>query len=505
MTHNLTFLPILLPILAGVILLMPPFGSNLSTRRVASVVLSVFTFAVSLALLLKVQAEGTQVYAIGDWSAPFGIVLVADPLSTLLVCLTTLLGVVCVLYASAGDDDKGSFFHPLVHFLILGVNGAFLTGDAFNLFVFFEVLLIASYSLLMHGGDKKNTRAALQYVILNLVGSAIFLIALGVLYGVLGTLNMADMAQKVALLQGDDVYLAKIGGMLLLVVFALKGALLPLHLWLPNTYATAMPVVAALFAIMTKVGVYSMMRVYTLIFGDEAGELTHMAQSWLWWLAIATIAMGAVGVLASKDLRKLTANLVIVSVGTLVALVAVQTIEASSAAIYYLVHSTLVTAALFILADLIGRQRGEVADRISAGSAVSQPKLLGACFLIAAIAVIGMPPLSGFIGKVWLLKATLNAEYTLVFWPIYLFASLAILFAVSKAGSTLFWYHHAKITTDTRQQRVHPAQLVALLILISGAPLMTVFAGPLSEYAIDAATQLHDFNNNIKLILSGGQ
>ncbi|MFT5023887.1 MAG: multicomponent K+:H+ antiporter subunit D, partial [Colwellia sp.] len=130
MIQNLTFLPILLPILAGVILLMPPFGSNKSTRRVASVLLSVFTFAVSLALLLKVQADGTQVYAIGDWSAPFGIVLVADPLSTLLVCLTTLLGVVCVLYASAGDDDKGSFFHPLVHFLILGVNGAFLTGDA---------------------------------------------------------------------------------------------------------------------------------------------------------------------------------------------------------------------------------------------------------------------------------------------------------------------------------------------------------------------------------------
>jgi multicomponent K+:H+ antiporter subunit D len=505
MIQNLTFLPILLPMLAGVILLMPPCGKNITSRRVTSVVLSAVTFLASLFLLLKVQADGTQVYAIGDWIAPFGIVLVADPLSTLLVCLTTLLGLVCALYASTGDDNKGSFFHPLVHFLILGVNGAFLTGDAFNLFVFFEVLLIASYSLLMHGGDKKNTRAALQYVIMNLVGSAVFLIALGVLYGVLGTLNMADMAQKVALLQGNDVYLAKIGGLLLLVVFALKGALLPLHLWLPNTYATAMPVVAALFAIMTKVGVYSMMRVYTLIFGDEAGELSHMAQSWLWWLALATIAMGAIGVLASKDLRKLTANLVIVSVGTLVALVAVQTVEASSAAIYYLVHSTLVTAALFLLADLIGRQRGEVADRITAGPPVSQPGLLGVCFLIAAVTVMGMPPLSGFIGKVWLLKATLNAEYTVVFWPLYLLASFVVLVAVSKAGSTVFWHHQGKATESSKQERVHPAQLVALIILISGAPLMSVFAGPLSEYAIGAATQLHDFNNNINLILSGGE
>jgi multicomponent K+:H+ antiporter subunit D len=505
MIQNLTFLPILLPMLAGVILLMPPCGKNITSRRITSVVLSAVTFLASLFLLLKVQADGTQVYAIGDWSAPFGIVLVADPLSTLLVCLTTLLGLVCALYASAGDDDKGSFFHPLVHFLILGVNGAFLTGDAFNLFVFFEVLLIASYSLLMHGGDKKNTRAALQYVIMNLVGSAVFLIALGVLYGVLGTLNMADMAQKVALLQGNDVYLAKIGGLLLLVVFALKGALLPLHLWLPNTYATAMPVVAALFAIMTKVGVYSMMRVYTLIFGDEAGELSHMAQSWLWWFALATIAMGAIGVLASKDLRKLTANLVIVSVGTLVALVAVQTVEASSAAIYYLVHSTLVTAALFLLADLIGRQRGKIADRITAGPPVSQPGLLGVCFLIAAVTVMGMPPLSGFIGKVWLLKATLNAEYTVVFWPLYLLASLVVLVAVSKAGSTVFWHHQGKATESSKQERVHPAQLVALIILISGAPLMSVFAGPLSEYAIGAATQLHDFKNNINLILSGGE
>jgi multicomponent K+:H+ antiporter subunit D len=505
MTQHLTSLPVLLPMFAGVVLLMSPFGKNITNRRVTSVVLSVITLFVSIALLLKVQADGTQVYAIGNWSAPFGIVLVADPLSTLLACLTALLGVVCTLYASAGDDEKGSFFHPLVHFLVLGVNGAFLTGDAFNLFVFFEVLLIASYSLLMHGGDKRNTRAALQYVIMNLVGSAVFLIALGVLYGVLGTLNMADMAQKVPLLQGDDVYLAKIGGLLLLVVFALKGALLPLHLWLPNTYATAMPVVAALFAIMTKVGVYSMMRVYTLIFGDEAGELSHMAQSWLWWLALATIAMGAVGVLASQDLRKLTANLVIVSVGTLVALVAVQTIEASSAAIYYLVHSTLVTAALFILADLIGRQRGKVADRITAGRPVAQPRLLGVCFLIAAVAVIGMPPLSGFIGKVWLLKATIHNEYTAVFWPLYLLASLAILIGISKAGSTVFWHHQGKTTDASGQTDVHPVQLAALLILVSSAPLMTIFAGPLSEYAIGAATQLHDFNNHINVILSGGQ
>ncbi|TQF69888.1 monovalent cation/H+ antiporter subunit D [Pseudoalteromonas luteoviolacea] len=502
MSQHLTSLPVLLPMLAAILMLMPPCGKNLKIRRYVSVLMGLVSTVASVSLLAYVKTHGTQVYAIGDWSAPFGIVLVADPLSTLLVSLTSFLGLVCALYSCAGDDEQGSFFHPLLHFLILGVNGAFLTGDAFNLFVFFEVLLIASYSLLMHGGDKRNTRAALQYVILNLVGSSVFLIALGILYGTLGTLNMADMATRVMELQGDDVYLAKIGGLLLLVVFALKGALLPLHLWLPNTYSTAMPVVAALFAIMTKVGVYSMMRVYTLIFGEQAGELSHMAQHWLWWLAIATIVMGAIGVLASQDLRKMVANLVVVSVGTLVALVAAQTIDSSAAAIYYLVHSTLVSAALFLIADLVSRQRGKVADRITAGRPVAQPLFLGGAFIFAAVTVIGMPPLSGFVGKVWILKSTFESAHGHWFWPIYLIASLAVLVSVSKAGSTVFWHHTGKGEANT-EEKAHPVQVVAVLLLVAASPLMVVFAGPITDYAQFAAVELHNFYGLIQHVLGG--
>ncbi|WP_440055441.1 monovalent cation/H+ antiporter subunit D [Pseudoalteromonas sp. T1lg65] len=502
MIQHLISLPILLPMLAGVILLMPPCGKNLKIRRKVSVLMALLTLVASLLTIFQVKQAGIVVYAIGNWQAPFGIVLVADQLSTLLVSLTGLLGFACALYSCAGDDEKGSFFHPLLHFLLMGVNGAFMTGDAFNLFVFFEVLLIASYALLMHGGDKHNTRASLQYVIMNLVGSAVFLLALGILYGVLGTLNMADMAQKIMFLQGDDVFLAKIGGLLLLVVFALKGALLPLHLWLPNTYATAMPVVAALFAIMTKVGVYSMMRVYTLIFGDQAGELSHMAQEWLWWLALATILIGGLGVLASQDLRKLSANLVIVSVGTLVALVAVQTVNSSAAAIYYLVHSTVIAAALFLLADLIGKQRGKVADRITAGRPVAQPVLLGIGFAIAAIAVIGMPPLSGFVGKVWILKSTLDSPHSQWFWAVYLLVSFAVLVSVSKAGSTVFWHHTGK-AESTSDERVHPAQIIAVLSLVLCAPMMVIFAGQLTDYAMSAATSLHDFSDMTSKVLGG--
>lgn len=504
MIQHVASLPILLPMLAAVILLLPPCGKNVQVRRIASCAVGILTFISSVILLMHVHTTGINVYAIGSWSAPFGIVLVADMLSTLLVTLTSFLGLGVIVYSCAGDDEKGSFFHPLVHFLVLGVNGAFLTGDLFNLFVFFEVLLIASYALLMHAGDKQNTRAALQYVILNLVGSSVFLIGLGILYGVLGTLNIADMAQKVSLLSGDDIYLAKAGGLLLLVVFALKGALLPLHLWLPNTYASAKPVVAALFAIMTKVGVYAMLRVYTVIFGEQAGELEHMAQPWLWGLAIATIVVGAIGVVASQDLRKLTANLVVVSVGTLVALIALQNVNATAALLYYLVHSTLVCAALFLLADLIAVQRGKAADRLVGGRMVNQPFLLGACFIIAALTVVGMPPFSGFVGKIWILKATLNSEQTFLFWLVYLVSSFALLIALSRAGTSLFWEHKDKKTESADDVNAHPLQVITIISLLVCSPLLVIFGGAVSDYMLAAAIELHDITGGINAVLRGG-
>jgi len=332
----------------------------------------------------------------------------------------------------------------------------------------------------------------------------VFLIGLGILYGVLGTLNIADMAQKVSELTGDDVYLAKAGGLLLLIVFALKGALLPLHLWLPNTYSSAKPVVAALFAIMTKVGVYAMLRVYTVIFGEQAGALEHMAQPWLWGLAIATIIVGAIGVMAAQDLRKLTSNLVLVSVGTLVALIALQNVNATAALLYYLVHSTLVSAALFLLADLVSIQRGKVGDRLVAGRCVKQPFLLGVCFIVAALTVVGMPPLSGFVGKIWILKATLNSEQALLFWPVYLVTSFALLVALSRAGTTLFWEHKSKKSENADSANAHPLQVTVIIGLLACSPLLVIFGGPISDYMLGAATQLHDISGGINAVLKGG-
>ncbi len=479
-------LPILVPMLTGILLLLPPCGKNLLARRVVSVIMSFATLAVSVYLLNVSLSGQINVYAIGNWQAPFGIVLVADIMSSMLVTLTSLLVVVCVIYSLNGDDEDGSFFHPLIHFLLLGVNGAFLTGDLFNLFVFFEVLLIASYALLMHSSDKHKTQSALHYVVLNLVGSSIFLIALGILYGVLGTLNIADMSLKAAALSGDDRALLNIGGMLLLVVFGLKAAVIPLQFWLPATYSSALPVVAAMFAIMTKVGIYSMIRVYPTIFAEPGNGMTHIAQSWLWPAALITLVIGTIGVIASKDLRMVTANLVIVSIGTLVAAVSFNTPGATALALYYLVHSTLVTAGLFLLADIIGKQRGKVGVRLVPARPITQPILLGTSFIVLVLAVVGMPPFSGFISKVWILKESLNSANAQWFWPVYLICSLFVLMALTRSGSQLFWRHNGQNQSDVKANKY---QVLAVMVLLLSSPLLSFFAGPISEVTTLAAEQ----------------
>lgn len=375
-------------------------------------------------------------------------------------------------------------------FEIMGINGAFLTGDIFNLFVFFEVLLIASYALLIHAGGKQKTQATLHYVILNLVGSSFFLFGLGILYGTLGTLNMADMAIKVGQLQGETATLAKTGALLLLVVFGLKAAMLPMHFWLPKTYASASAPVAALFAIMTKVGIYSIFRVYTVIFGEHAGELANIATPWLWPLALLTITIGSIGVFASPGIKTLSANLVIVSSGSLLACAAINSEEATSAALYYMVHSTLASAALFLLADVMSRQRGKAEDRFVRSRPFAQPRLLGFAFAILALSLVGMPPLSGFVGKIMILQATQSSAQTMWVWPLILLGSLAALIIFSRAGTTLFWRHNGSVTAEAEPAKKLEIAGIALLILAS--PLLVLFGGDVSEYTQLAASYLHD-------------
>ena len=498
MWHLITA-PILLPMLTAILIMLPPIHYSPMRRRWVSIISSVIQLVFAVMLLLQVQQQGLLHYAIGNWQAPFGIILVADVLSVVMVCLTSFLALGAICYGSAGEDEKGSFFHPLFQFQIMGINGAFLTGDLFNLFVFFEVLLIASYALLIHAGGKNKTKAAVHYVILNLTGSAIFLFALAVLYGTLGTLNIADMAVKVAALPQQDLMLVKSGGLMLMIVFALKAAVLPLQFWLPATYASASAPVAALFAVMTKIGVYSLLRVYTTIFGSTAGELSGIADSWLLVAGLATIVLGAIGVMASQDFRRLVANLVLISVGTLVALVALQTPESAAAAIYYTVHSTLVTAALFLVADLIASQRGKAGDRLVSGRRVAQPVLLGCMFMLAVLTVAGLPPLSGFIGKLMLLQAVKPPMLQAWLWAVILVSSLLVIVGLSRAGSTLFWRVSGN---DSGPEKAAPLQVFAVFWLLAASPMLVIFAGPFTELAQQAALQLHDVSGAVHRILA---
>ncbi|MDX1298946.1 MAG: monovalent cation/H+ antiporter subunit D, partial [Pseudomonas sp.] len=380
------------------------------------------------------------------------------------------------------------------------INGAFLTGDLFNLFVFFEILLIASYSLLLHGGGVERVRAGLHYVVLNLVGSAFFLLAVGVLYGITGTLNMADMAIRVAAAGPDDAALLGAAGLLLLVVFGLKAAFLPLYFWLPKAYASATAPVAALFAVMTKVGLYSIIRVYTLIFGDEAGTLANMANDWLWPIALLTLALGVIGALAAVSLNGLLAYLVVVSVGTLLAGVAIGTEQALAAALFYLVHSTWVAGGLFLLADLIARQRGVKHTLLIQGAALQNPHVLGGLFFFGAIAVAGLPPLSGFFGKLLLLRSLEPGLEALLLWPVVLVGSLLTVIALSRAGSTLFW-RVGQSQLDSAE--LDYGRLLACMGLLSLSLLLVFCAAPLLSYVEATAAQLHDLALYRQIIESG--
>lgn len=498
MTHAL-ILPLILPLLFGSLLLVT-HGINRSFKRCVSMLATWAQIPLAIWLVYMAGDGQLRIYALGNWEPPFGIILLLDRLSALMLLLSAVLASFALLYACRGDDQRGPNFHALFQFQLLGINGAFMTGDLFNLFVFFEILLIASYALLMHGNGAARVRAGMHYVVLNLVGSSFFLIGVGTLYGLLGTLNMADLAQRVANADAELAPLLSVAGLLLLVVFGLKAAILPLYFWLPRAYAAATAPVAALFAIMTKVGIYVILRVYTLIFGNEAGEVAGLANDWLWPLALLTLAAGACGALAARSLQGVVAYLVVVSVGTLLAVITLGTPESYAAALYYLLHSTLICGGLFLLADLVARQRGEFAGALQQGPTLHNAAVLGGLFFAGAISVAGLPPFAGFLGKVMLLRSAGTGMAALQLWSVVLVGSLVTIIALSRAGSTVFWRGSGEPASTTRYDA---GRLVATLGLMLASVALVLAAGPLQHYLNATAAQLLDLAPYMQLIGGG--
>ncbi len=493
MSH-LVIAPILFPLLAAIALLLLRRVMPLAARRRLNLVaLSIQIVLVSL-LVQRVADGEILVYALGNWAAPYGIVLVADRLSVWMLLITSLLAFFAMLYAVRGTDAGSRHFHPLFQLQIFGLSGAFLTGDLFNLFVFFEILLLASYGLLLHRGGARRIRAGLHFVALNLAGSTLFLFAVGTLYGILGTLNMADLAVKAAVTPAENLGVVRAAGLLLFVVFALKAALIPLYLWLPAAYSSTSAPVAALFAIMTKVGAYSILRVYTLIFGAHAGPVSDLITPWLLPLALATMAIATLGVLSSHELRRQIAYLVIVSVGFLLTAFGIGTEASIGAGLYYLAHSTFAAAAFFLLADIIAMGRGALADRLNPGPVIANANLIGALFFITAILVAGLPPLSGFIGKYMLLQAAAQMPGMPWVFGVILTAGLFGVIALARSGSLLFYRAEGTLerTGATGRSVLGPnwGRLLPAIGLLLLCLTLVVWAGPLSDYTRAAANQL---------------
>jgi len=485
---HLPILPVVLPLIAGIVLLVLR-NAPLAVQRGVSLVATLALVPLAI-LLAQTASDGTHlVYALGNWVAPYGIVLVVDRLAAWMLLTTSLLAVFALLYALRGIDAQGRHFHVLFQLQLFGLNGAFLTGDLFNLFVFFEVLLLASYGLLLHGGGRQRVKAGLHYVVINLVGSTLFLFAVGTLYGVTGTLNMADLAVKLAATPAENAALVQSAGLLLFGVFALKAALLPLYLWLPAAYAHTSAPVAALFAIMTKVGAYSILRVHTLMFGDEAGPMTALLDAWLAPLALITLALGTLGVVASTTLRQQAAYLVVASIGSLLLAFGLGSAGAIAAGLYYLPHTTFASAALFLLADTLSRARGALADRFEPGPTMAGARVLGGLFFVVAIAIAGLPPLAGFLGKFMLLKAALESPLLPWVWGVVLVTGLVGMIALARSGSLLFYRTHTSHdpAVQTPPTPATLAPVAGLLLLLIG---MVIWAGPLSEYATATALQL---------------
>ncbi len=495
--------PIVLPAMLAAFMVLVA-RHNRPLQRTLSVAGTLALVAIAVGLLVRAEAGEITVYLLGDWAAPFGIVLVADRLSTYLVLLTALLSVPVLLHAiGSGWDRRGRHFHALYHFQLMGIMGAFLTGDVFNLFVFFEVLLIASYGLVIHSGGAVRLKAGVQYVLYNLLGSTLFLFALGTIYAETGSLNMADLAGRVAAIDPGQTAAIRVAAVLLLLVFAVKAALVPLHFWLPAAYAEAPGPVAALFAIMTKVGAYAIIRVYTLVFPPGLAVTDGLYETWLLPLALISLALGMIGVLAAKRLDRQAAFAVIGSMGTVLTGIALLTPAGIAAALYYIAHSTFAAAALFLVVDIVEMRRGGHGARIEKAPAMVGGPLVAGLFFVAAIGMTGLPPLSGFIGKLLILDAAIASPALAWVWAVVLGSSLVAVLGFARSGSTVFWKSRegdAPDTPDTQAddpvKETDHVPLPPVLPIIASALLVaflvahTVFAGPITGYMRATSDQL---------------
>ena len=512
--QHLIILPVLLPLLCGAVLV--PLTQARHRFKFALSYASVLA-QLFIACILMAQADGGAwpggigVYLAANWAAPFGIALVADRLSALMLLLTAVLALAALHFAMQRWSRIGVHFHPLFQFLLMGINGAFLTHDLFNLFVFFEVMLAASYGLVLHGYNADRLRASMHYIAVNLVAALMFLLGTALIYATTGTLNMADLALRIGAMAPDDVQLLKVGVAVLALAFLVKGAMWPLGFWLPTTYAAASPPVAAMLVLMTKVGAYVMLRLWLLLFGDENGAAGGFGYDALVWGGMATIVFGAAGMLSTDSAGRMAGYSATVSSGTLLAVIGYGQPSLVTAGLYYLVGSTLAVAAFLLLIELIDRIRTpgaailaltmeawaveDTPDEPRGKGVPAAMAFLSLAFAGCALMIAGLPPLSGFVAKFGMFHALLNPEagsgtigptgWTLM--ALVIVSGLISMISMLRYGVRTFWA--AEMVTPPKLQLSEVAPVSALLLL---SVAMTVQARPLFDYLGRASADLHD-------------
>lgn len=501
--NALLVLPIIIPLLTAIATILAR-GSR-RAQRALSVLGAVALFIATLLLLARVERDGIQVVQIGRWPAPFGITVVVDLFSAIMLTMAGLIGLAVAIYSLASMDEarERHAYYTLLHMLLMGVCGSFLTGDIFNLYVWFEVMLVASFVLMALGGERAQLEGAIKYVTINLVSSAIFLAAIGILYSVTGTLNMADLAQRIGLVTQPG--LVTTVAMLFMVSFGIKAAMFPLFFWLPASYHTPPAAVAAVFAgLLTKVGVYALIRVFTLIFVQDVGY-THTL---ILILAGLTMLTGVLGAVVQTGFRRILSFNLISHIGYMLMGLGLFTPLALAGTIFYTVHHIIVKTNLFLLSGVVERLGG-TDDLKRLGGLYAKLPGLSVLFLVSAFSLAGIPPLSGFWGKLTLLRAALAAEqYVIV--GVALVASLLTLYTMVRIWEEAFWKpapEPSGATPAGPDPSLRGARLAARLAPIVVLALLTVVIGlaaePVIALTMRAAEQLLNPASYIEAVLGG--
>lgn len=491
-------LPVVLPLAAAGLALV--LWRNARAQGVISVVALSLVLVTSVALLVAAD-DGPLVLDVGSWAAPVGIDLVADRLSTLMLTVSSAVTLCVLLYSLAqglADDNAETpvaIFHPTYLVLTAGVANAFLTGDLFNLFVGFEMLLVASYVLITLGGTGERIRAGTIYVVVSLLSSVVFLLAVSLVYAATGTVNMAQLAYRLPEIDPGVAFALQL---LLLLAFGIKAAIFPLFAWLPDSYPTAPAPVTAVFAgLLTKVGVYAIIRTQTLLFPEGR------ADDLLLWAALATMVIGILGAVAQNDVKRMISFTLVSHIGYMVFGIALSTEAGLSAAVFYVAHHITVQTTLFLVVGLIERRGGSTSLDALGGLARLAP-LLAVMFFLPAMNLAGIPPLSGFLGKAGLVQAGVEVGTPLAYALVAggIITSLLTLYAIVKAWNKAFWQPAPEEVRDVTLPRGMVGSAAALVV---GGVALTLVAGPLYDYTERAAATLRDRDQYVAAVLPNGR